>query len=340
MRIMVLLGGSSPERMVSLASGEAVAKELDKMGHQVLKCDPVFPDKVYTMLEKVSNGQISETPVGEEAPLSTENITILISNIKKYAVDLVFPMLHGGWGEDGRLQALFEITGIPFVGSDSMSSALAMNKHLAKRVVASEGIPTPDSIFLHQNSLDRLQEACNEFGYPLVIKPNAKGSTVGVSIVKSSRQLPRAIELALNQNDHILIERYISGRELTVGILDGQGMAVVEVMPKDGFYDYKHKYTDGQTEYIYPAKIGKKLTRECIEYAVIAFRLIGCEVYGRVDFRLSEEGKLYFLEVNTIPGMTNHSLVPMAAQVVGLDFANLVNRIAVISMNLKRHWTH
>lgn len=337
MRILVLMGGSSPERMISFASGEAVAQGLDTMGHQVLKSNPAEPDKVYTMLEKPFDNQVGETPKGEKNPLTPEKITAILSNISKYAVDLVFPMLHGGWGEDGKLQALFEIAQIPFVGSDSTSSALAMNKHLAKRIAASEGILSPEYSYLPRESVDRLEKLCDEFGYPLVIKPNSGGSTVGVSIVKSARSLPRAIEIAEAQNDDILVEKYIAGRELTVGILDGQGLAVVEVVPKDGFYDYKHKYIDGQTEYVYPAEIGARLTSECIETAAVAFRLLGCEVFGRVDFRLGENSKIYFLEVNTLPGMTSRSLVPKAAEVVGIDFPELVNRIAIISMNLRRY---
>jgi len=337
MRILVMMGGSSPERMISFASGEAVAQGLDKMGHQVLKTDPSDPEKVYTMLEKPFDEPVGETPKGENAPLTPLKITTILNNISKYAVDLVFPMLHGGWGEDGRLQALLEIAQIPFVGSGSVSSALAMNKHLAKRIVSSEGILSPEYFYLPRESLSQLGRLCEEFGYPLVIKPNSSGSAVGVSVVKSAKNLPRAIETAEAQNDDILVERYIAGRELTVGILDGQGLAVVEVIPKDGFYDYKHKYTDGQTEYVYPAETGAGLTRECIETAVVAFRLLGCEVFGRVDFRLGEDSRLYFLEVNTLPGMTSHSLVPKAAEVVGIDFPELVNRIAIISMNLGRY---
>lgn len=336
MRILVLMGGASPERMVSLSSGEAVAAGLDKMGHQVLKMDPSFPNKVYTILEKMHKGPIGETPVGKNEPLSTEKIITLLQQVQKYAVDLVFPVLHGGWGEDGRLQAIFEIAGIPFAGCNSASSSLAMNKHLTKRVVSTEGIDTPEYYLIPKDSLEHIPQVCKEFGYPLVIKPNSSGSAVGVTILPNGEKLSSAVETAKSQNDDILIERFIPGRELTVGILEGQGLAVVEIVPKDGFYDYKHKYTSGQTEYICPANIGAAVTKSAIEQAARAFRALGCEVMGRVDLRLDKDDKTWFLEVNTIPGMTETSLLPKTAAAIGMDFPELVHRIAVLSMNLKR----
>lgn len=323
--------------MVSLASGESVAKGLDEKGHQVLKMDPAEPDKVYTMVEKVFEGPVGETPRGENEPLSPQKICLLLENLKKYSIDLVFPVLHGGWGEDGKIQALLEISNIPFAGSGSAASALAMNKHLAKRIAASGGVPTPEYFFLPKNVFSRAGEMCDKFGYPLVIKPNNGGSTVGLSIVKSNKSLPRAVELVESQGDDILVERYIPGRELTVGMLDGQGLSVVEIVPKSGFYDYKHKYTSGQSEYIYPAEVDPIITRRCIEFAATAFGLLGCEVFGRVDFRLSDNGDPFFLEINTIPGMTTtHGLLPKSAAAVGMSFPELVNRIVVTSMNLQR----
>jgi len=336
MRILVLMGGSSPERMVSLKSGEAVADGLNRKGHQVLKMDPARPEKVFTSSEKLCEGLIGETPAGKNEPLDVHRIETLLQCIKKYSIDLMFPMLHGGWGEDGRLQAVLELADIPFVGSGSASSALAMNKHLAKRIVSSEGVLTPEYYFVPRNSLDKIPHICRKFGYPLVIKPNASGSTVGVTILPDDRNLNQAIELAAAQQDDVLVERYIPGRELTAGLLEGQGMSVVEIVPQDGYYDYKHKYTSGQSNYICPANLEAKITRRCLEQSAIAFQLLGCQVYGRVDFRLTNDGKLYFLEVNTIPGMTDQSLVPKSAAAIGISFDELVNRIAVISMNLKR----
>jgi D-alanine-D-alanine ligase len=269
-------------------------------------------------------------------PLTPAKVKVLLDSLTKYAIDLVFPILHGGWGEDGKLQALFELSQIRFVGSGSVGSAVAMNKSLAKRIVSSEGILTPDYFILPLNALDKLPSYCEKFCYPLVIKPNNGGSTVGVSILKNEKKLLTAIEEIKVLNDDILVERYIAGRELTVGILEGQGMSVVEIIPKEGFYDYKHKYTSGQSDYVCPAKISSVLTQLCLKQSSVAFNVLGCAVFGRVDFRLSEDGKLYFLEVNTLPGMTVHSLVPKSAAAIGLEFSELVNRIAVISMNLKR----
>jgi len=337
MRILVLLGGSSPERNVSLASGEAVAEGLDAKGHQVLKMDPADPEKVYTMMEKVFEGKVGITPKGEDLPLTPEQITIILDNIKKYSIDLVFPVLHGGWGEDGKLQALFEMTGIPFAGSGSLASALAMNKHLSKRAAESVGVPTPEYMFIPREETGETVRLCSKFGYPLVMKPNSKGSSVAVSIVKSSKLIHRALETVEALDDDILVERYISGRELTVGMLDGNGLEVLEIKPKDGFYDYLHKYTSGQTEYICPAEITPQQKEEALKYASHAFGVIGCKIFGRVDFRMDKTGKIFFLEVNTIPGMTSaHGLLPKTAAAAGMSFPELVNRIAVNSMNLKR----
>jgi len=337
MRILVLLGGNSPEREVSLASGEAVAKGLDEKGHQVLKMDPANPEKVYTMTESVFKGSIAPLPQGEDAALTPEQVVRILDNIKKYSIDLVFPALHGGWGEDGRLQALLEMTNIPFAGSGACASALAMNKHLSKRIAASLGIPVPDYFFLPRTEIQRAINLCSDFGCPLVVKPNAKGSSVGVTIVKEIRALAPALEAVQNLNDDLIIERYIAGREITVGILDGGALAALEIVPKDGFYDYHHKYTAGQTEYICPAPISPDLTEKARQYAAAVFNLMECKVFGRVDFRMNKKGEMFFLEVNTIPGMTSSaSLLPKTAAAVGMNFPELVNRIVVSSMNLKR----
>lgn len=337
MRILILMGGNSPERAVSLASGEAVAQGLDEKGHQVLRLDPAEPDKVYTMIDKAFDGSIGEVPVGENLPLEPEQIKVLMENIKKYSVDLVFPVLHGGWGEDGKLQALLEMINVPFVGSGSCASSIAMNKHLAKRIAVSVGVQTPEYFFLPREHFDKATALCKEFGFPLVVKPNSSGSSVALSIVKTAKNLERAIDLAGSIDDDILIERYIAGRELTVGVLDGSGLSVVEIKPKNGFYDYKHKYTSGSTEYVCPAELDLATTNACLEFAENTFNVFGCKVFGRVDFRLSEHGDLFFLEVNTIPGMTRkHGLLPKSAAAVGMSYEELVNRIVISSMNLKR----
>ncbi|MBC8205271.1 D-alanine--D-alanine ligase [bacterium] len=336
MRILVLMGGNSPERMVSLASGEAVAAGLDKMGHQVLKLDPAMPEKVYTIDQMIFEGAIGEIPHGKHACLTIEQINVLLSSIKKFSIDLIFPMLHGGWGEDGRLQALMELAGIPYVGSGPAASAAAMNKRMSKQLFSAVGIPTAEFFCLPLESVHLAPGYCDKLGYPLVVKPVHGGSTVGLTILHNPNNLERALELVKEQNDDILVEKYIPGREITVGILDGRGMAVVEIIPKDGFYDYKHKYTSGQTEYIAPAEIGDELTEKVIEYSARAFQAAGCQVYGRVDFRLNPKREFYCLEINTVPGMTAASLVPKSAAALGIEFHELVNRCAVTSVNLRR----
>lgn len=337
MRILILMGGNSPERAVSLASGEAVARGLDEKGHQVIKMDPAYPEKVYTMMDKALDVKVGEAPAGENKPLEPEKIKVLIENIKKYSVDLIFPVLHGGWGEDGKLQALLEMMGTPFVGSGSCASAIAMNKHLTKRIAASVGVQTPSYFFLPKEHIDEAPALCKEFGYPLVVKPNTYGSSVGLSIVRSAKSLERAIELVKSTGDDVLIEQYIPGRELTVGVLDGSSLSVVEIKPKSGFYDFKHKYTSGSTDYICPADLNLSVSNACMQFAENAFNVVGCSVFGRVDFRLNEHDDLFFLEINTIPGMTrDHGLLPKSAAAVGMSFEELVNRIVISSMNLVR----
>ena len=330
------MGGNSPERMVSLASGEAVAAGLDQVGHHVLKMDPAFPEKIYTINEKVFEGAIGATPRGKHAMMRPEHINLLLASIEKYAVDFVFPILHGGWGEDGRLQALLELAGIRYLGSGPAACAIAMDKHLSKQLFISSDIPTPDYYFLPRESSDKAPEYCAELGYPLVVKPNRGGSSVGLTILQNADRLEKALSLIEELDDDILIEKYIPGREITVGILDSRGMAVVEIVPQNGFYDYRHKYTAGQTEYVCPAELNDRLTGLVINYAARAFHITRCSVFGRVDFRLNAAGKFYCLEVNTLPGMTSSSLVPKSAAGVGINFPNLVDRLVNFSMKLKR----
>jgi D-alanine-D-alanine ligase len=229
-----------------------------------------------------------------------------------------------------------ELANIPFAGSGSVASALAMNKLQAKRIVSYVNVPTPDYKYIPQIDQDQALKICRDFGFPLVVKPNNGGSTVGVTIVGSEAELSSAIEQVANLEDDLLIERYIAGREITVGILDDKGLSVVEIAPKDGFYDYKHKYTGGQSDYICPAEISAEATKKCLSYAEQAFNILGCRVFGRVDFRMREDGRIFFLEVNTIPGMTAHSLVPKSASAVGINFNQLVEQIVQLSKNIKR----
>jgi D-alanine-D-alanine ligase len=253
--------------------------------------------------------------------------------------ELVFIALHGTWGEDGTIQAALELAGKPYTGSGVMTSALAMDKAMTKRVFEREALPTPHWMMLEAGVAGSAIDISLIGGYPLVVKPNAEGSTVGLTIVKHPSELEPAIQKAAECGEQILVEQYIEGRELTVTILGEQALPIVEIEPKSGFYDYASKYTKGATEYTCPAKLDKELTKHVRELAVEAAQVLGCRGVSRVDFRLSEDDEPYILEVNTIPGMTPTSLVPMAAAAKGMSYDQLCQRIVDLAMADSKHRT-
>ncbi len=300
MNIAVIYGGTSPENDISIKSGTAIANALRSRGHYV-----------------------------SEFKWNEKQVITSIGILQKY--DVVFIGYHGGAGEDGHVQAVLELAGIPFTGSGSVASALGMNKILSKKLFEKANVPTPEWDLL-ENERD-IADITNRLGktglsFPLVIKPSSQGSTVGVSIVDDKSALQRAIEHAHKFDRQIIVEKYIKGREITVSILGDKALPTVEVVPVDGFYDYEHKYTKGKTRYICPAETDTAIDTKLKEYAITAFNALGCRHYARVDFRLSEKNEIFCLEVNTLPGMTDLSLVPMEARQVGIDFPELVEIIA------------
>ncbi|MDK9699320.1 MAG: D-alanine--D-alanine ligase [bacterium] len=334
MRIVVLMGGESTERRVSLASGEAVAAGLQRLGHTVYKLDPVFPDEWAAADRPLLTGPVGETPPEDLSQLprpTPQRIGRLLETIASLAPDVVFPILHGGIGEDGTLQGLLEWAGIPFTGSSSITCKLAMDKAVSKRLFRVCNIPTPAWIYFSRYDNTPLAEISSEIderiGYPCVVKPNCGGSTVGMSIINSIAELPDAIEAVRKLNDDILIEKYIEGRELTVAVVGDQVLPVVEICPKSGFYDYKSKYTAGNTEYLVPAPIDENVFLRAQDLGKAVWQSLMARGFGRSDFRLSPDGLLYCLELNTLPGMTNLSLVPKAAAAVGIDFDGLLAKI-------------
>lgn len=320
MKITVLMGGDSPEREVSLLSGKAVVKGLIEAGHEVQGID----------IESVAS-------------------VLALSELKK--CDVVFPALHGGQGEDGHLQAILDVMGVPYALSGAAASALAMDKSATKRVLRSAGIPTPDwlqvcwdrqsdqpDLMLSKNHSDREREgltlerifrrASDELGFPLVIKLNAAGSSVGVAIVEQPGEFEKAFETVVAAADDsqidIIIEKFIPGRELTATILLGRRLPLLEIKPRDGFYDFENKYTAGASDYLVPAPVHSPLYEKISADALRVFELVGCRGMARVDFRLDKDD-YYCLEINTIPGMTEHSLVPKSAEAVGIGFSPLVD---------------
>lgn len=293
--ITVLMGGNSPERPVSLKTGQAVSAALEALGYRVKAID------------------------------YHRDLTRWLADLR--AADLVFLALHGGDGESGQVQAFLDLMGIPYTGTGPLGSGLCMDKHLSKLVLEHYGIHTPEWIMLGEGeSIDP------PFDFPVVVKPNDLGSTIGLSIVNEQSELAKAVDQALIHGDSALIERFIPGRELTVTILDRQALPIVEIRPRHGVYDYECKYTSGMSQYICPADLASELTETIQSVAESIFSVLKGRHYGRIDFRLDENDIPWCLEMNTLPGMTNTSLVPKAAAAAGMDFNTLVNTMVKLAL--------
>ena len=321
MKVLVLMGGDSPEREVSISTAEGVIGALRRLGHKVIGLDPATG----ALLE-------GRTEPPKLRPKALLPIREMVKSPALAQAEVVFLALHGGKGEDGTIQSLLDLAGIPYTGSGLLASTLAMHKPTAKLLFQGAGISTP-AWFVIKEGKEKIAEKIRDgFGFPVVVKPASQGSTVGISIVKEEDGLEGALDLARKFGKEVLIEDYIPGRELTVGILGREPLPVVEVIPEGGFYDYERKYTKGKSRYIVPAHIPARISERIKDMALKAFDLLRCEGYARVDFRYGDDGGLYCLEVNTLPGMTSTSLVPMAAQAAGIGFDQLVERIIEIAL--------
>jgi len=292
-RIGVLCGGSSHEREVSLRTGDAVYKALVFLGLNVSKLD-----------------------VDRDIAL----------RLAKEKIDLAFIALHGKLGEDGTIQGLLEIMGIPYTGSGVLASALALDKTYTKKVFAYHNLPMAKYKVLEKR-VETPGDILGELDYPVIVKPAREGSTIGVTIVRESKGLDSAINLAFGYGDKIIIEQFIEGREITVGILGDEPLPVIEIVSRTEFYDYRAKYEPGMSKHIVPAELPRKQYELAQSLALSAHRVLGCRGATRVDMVMDKEGKIYLLEVNTIPGMTETSLLPEAAAVAGIDFKQLVVKI-------------
>ena len=292
--IGVLMGGLSAEREVSLRTGKAVLNALLEAGYLAVAID-----------------------AGRDLP----------ARLAQERIEVAFIALHGRFGEDGTVQGLLEMLGIPYTGSGVLASSVAMDKVTTKKLLRYHQLTTPDfCIYRRGEDLELLLNGCHKF--PLVVKPAREGSTIGISIVRDRDELAAGIAAALRHDELILIEEFIAGAEVTVGVLAGEALPIIQVVPKGGFYDYHAKYTVGQTEYLLPAPLDGALQARLQEAAVAAYRAIGCEGAARIDFMVREEqGEFFCLEVNTIPGMTETSLLPKAARHADISFGELVQRI-------------
>jgi D-alanine-D-alanine ligase len=321
LKIAVLFGGDSMERDVSIASAAQVVGALRGRGHDVVAYDSGRGRLTAADEQRLFASKIDKAPPDKRAVTSLPTV---VSAPDLADVDVVFLAMHGGSGEDGTVQALLDLAGIPYTGSGKLGSALGWDKDIAKRLFLAAGVPTPDWLMTPVAASD----AVARLGLPLIVKPNGQGSTVGLTLVKSAADLEAALELAGGFDSAVMLERYIDGRELTVGILEDRPLAVGEIIVRTGpIFDYAAKYQVGGAEEIFPAKIAAEQTARAQDLALRVHRALKLETYSRVDFRMDAEGNLWCLEVNTLPGLTAASLLPRAAAAVGIEFPELCERI-------------
>lgn len=335
MKLAVLLGGTSSERDVSLASGLRIAQALRDAGHTVTCVDPACGE-----ITRAAEDAMRAAGVVKKAPPSREALRVMTEGSRLTSLgtmpairgaEVVFIALHGGEGEDGTVQAILDLFGVTYTGSGHLASALAMDKDLSKRLFRDAGVPTADWMMTGAASPPVARDVERALGFPVVVKPSKEGSTVGLSVVKEAADLADAIAEAALYDDEVMIERFVPGRELTVGVVGDHAMPVGEIIPKHEIYDYECKYTPGMALEEFPARLSAELSAEAQRLAVLAFRALKLDGCARIDFRMTPEGKLFCLEANTSPGMTGTSLIPQAAAADGMDFSSFCDRIVALA---------
>jgi D-alanine-D-alanine ligase len=331
-KVTVLMGGTSSERDVSLASGIRVAEALRSRGHDVITVDPARGPLSAADERALTSGTVVQTAPPSNAALqqmAREALGRLVSTLPKQGdTDVVFLGLHGGSGEDGTLQALLDLTGVPYTGSGHLASAVAMDKDITKLLFRQAGVSTADWL-MAPATIEQVNAA---LGFPVIVKPSKQGSTVGLSIVKDPADLQAAIDEAFLHDDEVMVEQFIAGRELTVGILGDVALPVGEIIPKHEIYDYECKYTPGMAEEVFPAKLTAAEATRVQSEAQKAFRALKLGGCARIDFRMASDGTFYCLEANTLPGMTQTSLIPQAAAAAGITFPELCERIVQLAV--------
>lgn len=338
MKIAVVCGGLSNERDVSITSGSCVARALREKGHKVVLLDLYYgysgeytdPAELFEREQEDLRYSVREETPDIEKMIADGDGSRIGKNVIEIcrAADISFLALHGEDGENGKVQATFDMFGIRYTGSGYLGSAIAMNKELSKIMFRHSGIPTPAGIVLEKGA-----ESYEDVGFPCVVKPCSGGSSVGTSIVYSRDEYDAALEFAFRFEARVLVERYVKGRELTVGVMDGRAMPVIEIIPKSGWYDYKNKYQAGLTEELCPAPLSAVDTDRVQRLAERVAEALMIDVYFRADFLMDEsDGQLYCLEANTLPGMTPTSLVPQMGAAQGMDFGEVCEKIIAVSM--------
>ncbi len=328
-RVAVLMGGTSSERAVSLSTGRQIVAALQSSRYEVTALDPAALRGVLPSPEETAL-----VPAPGLQPLCLEQWS---GKSATQRPDVAFIALHGRGGEDGTIQGLLEILGIPYVGSGVLASALAMDKSMTKRVLQSHGLPVPAEALITRAAacdLKKVHHAAERLGYPLVVKPNQGGSTIGCTIVREPGQLEEALRAALREDEAALLEQFIAGVEITAGVLGNeipQVLPLIEIVAKGGFYDYEAKYSPGGSEHIIPARISESAAAAASDYAGRAHIALGCRGMCRVDMLVTNDQPV-ILEVNTIPGMTPTSLLPEAARAAGISFPDLLERLLRLAL--------
>jgi D-alanine-D-alanine ligase len=349
LNIIVLAGGLSPERNVSLSSGSLISSALRRKGHKVLMLDVYEgiqdekitsnPMELFTLENSVSLtvGNTAPTPEEiEKIKQRNNNRSELIGpNVLRLCklADVTFLALHGDMGENGQLQATLDVFDITYTGSGYIGSLLAMNKDIAKKLMRESNILTPDWINFNEfGDEDKISNAAKKIGFPCIVKPCSCGSSVGVSIVNNESELRAALDFAAQYENSILIEKHISGRELTQAILDNEALPPVEIIPKCGFYDYANKYVANATEEICPAPLSNSLREKIDNISKKCFNALNLSDYARIDYIVDKDESIWCLEANTLPGMTPTSLMPQEADAIGIDYDSLCEKIANIAL--------
>ena len=330
MNIIVLAGGNSTEREVSIASGQGVCKALRERNHKAVLLDPYFGAS-----QKEENLFPTEYDVDKAADAMREMSSKLEETMKTRKgffgpnvleickeADIVFLALHGANGEDGKVQSVLDLMGIKYTGSGPLSSGMAMDKGITKMVFEAKGVPTPKGITLEKGKCSS-QFADYGMGFPVIVKPCCGGSSVGVCIANNQTEYQAALLEAFSYENEVVVEQFITGREFSVAVVDGKAYPVIEIAPLQGFYDYKNKYQAGSCVETCPADLSSALTKEMQKYAEMGYKALNLQAYARLDFLMDDEGNMYCLEANTLPGMTPTSLIPQEAKAIGMDYPQL-----------------
>lgn len=350
MNIIVLAGGLSSERDVSFKTGSMVTKALRENGHKVIMMDVFMGYReeevdLLDIFERTEEISISFDTIPEVAPdiakvkasRKDQSDNFFGPNVIRMCqmADIVFMALHGENGENGKIQAAFDLFGIRYTGSDYLSSAIAMNKEVAKQFFVANNIPTPRGISMSKSTReDDLEKLDVEL--PCIVKPCCGGSSIGVTIVRSKDEFKAALDAGFAWEDELLIEEFVKGREFSCGVLEGKALPVIEIAPLEGFYDYKNKYKAGSAVETCPADLPEEISSKMRYYAEEVARVIGLNTYSRTDFLLSEENEIFCLEANTLPGMTPTSLLPQEAAAIGMSYNELCEKLIEISLKTRR----